>query len=167
MTPPYSAEVIHGKTCARPTRNGAQQDRKESVQGIKYTAGQAAKATGVATATITRALKSGKISGQKDENGSWVIDPAELHRVFPPVSQKEHESSSMKQNATPYEAPERAGEIRALEREVLTLRDALSDAREDRDKWRDMAERLALASPEKSPAPAPKPGFWSRLLGKG
>ena len=32
---------------------------------MKYTAGQAAKAVGVATATITRALKSGKISGQK------------------------------------------------------------------------------------------------------
>lgn len=36
---------------------------------MKYTAGQAAKATGVATATITRALKSGKISGHKDELG--------------------------------------------------------------------------------------------------
>lgn len=117
------------------------------MQGLKYTAGQAAKASGVATATITRALKSGKISGKKDENGSWEIDPAELHRVFPPVSRKDHENPSMKQSERLHEIPERAGEVRGLEREVQMLRDALNDAREDRDKWRDMAERLSLAPP--------------------
>lgn len=129
------------------------------MQGMKYTAGQAAKATGVATATVTSALKSGKISGRKDENGSWEIDPAELHRVFPPVSQKDHESHSVKHSATPHETPERAGEINALEREVQTLRDALGDAREDRDKWRDMAERLSLAPP---PPQVEQPRRWWR-----
>lgn len=114
---------------------------------MKYTAGQAAKATGVATATITRALKSGKISGHKDENGSWAIDPAELHRAFPPVSSKAHENPFMKHVETRPATPERTADIRALEREVQTLRDALGDAREDRDKWRDMAERLSLAPP--------------------
>lgn len=125
---------------------------------MKYTAGQAAKATGVATATITRALKSGKISGRKDETGSWEIDPAELHRVFPPVSRKDPESPSVKHDAIPHETPGRGGEVRALEREVQTLRDALSDAREDRDKWRDMAERLSLAPP--SPQVEQPRGWW-------
>ena len=128
------------------------------MQEMKYTAGQAAKATGVATATITRALKSGKISGKKDENGSWMIDPSELHRIFPPISEKDHESPSVKHNATPQIEPERVIETRALEREVQTLRDALNDAREDRDKWRDMAERLSLAPP--SPQIAPPRGWW-------
>jgi hypothetical protein len=131
---------------------------------MKYTAGQAAKATGVATATITRALKSGKISGHKDESGAWSIDAAELHRVFPPISLQHRESHSVKGIATPYETHERPVEINALEREVQTLRDALSDAREDRDKWRDMAERLSLAPPATS---ASKPGLWARLTGKG
>lgn len=121
------------------------------MQGMKYTAGQAARAAGVATATITRALKSGKISGNKDENGSWAIDPAELHRIFPPVSQKDPESHFVKHIETPLEAPERAGEIRALEREVQILRDTLGDVRDDRDKWRDMAERLSLAPPAAEP----------------
>lgn len=121
---------------------------------MKYTAGQAAKATGVATATITRALKSGKISGQKDINGAWIIDPAELHRVFPPVSLKEREKSFMKQNATPYEMDERPSESDALQREIQVLREALSDVREDRDKWRDMAERLSIAPPITSKAEA-------------
>jgi len=114
---------------------------------MKYTAGQAAKATGVATATITRALKSGKISGHKDNNGAWIIDPAELHRVFPPVSLKEHETPSMKQDAIPHEIGERAFESGALQRELQVLRETLADIREDRDKWRDMAERLSIAPP--------------------
>ena len=125
---------------------------------MKYTAGQAAKATGVVTATITRALKSGKISGQKDENGSWMIDPSELHRVFPAVARKGEESPFMKHHATPSERHETPGEMKALEREVQTLRDALSDAREDRDKWRDMAERLSLAPP--TPAPEKATSWW-------
>jgi len=114
---------------------------------MKYTAGQAAKATGVATATITRALKSGKISGQKDSNGAWMIDPSELHRVFPPVSLKEHEKPFMKQDETPYEMNERPFESSALQRELQVLRETLADVREDRDKWRDMAERLSIAPP--------------------
>lgn len=128
------------------------------MQVLKYTAGQAAKASGVATATITRALKSGKISGKKDENGSWEIDPAELHRVFPPIPRKDHEIPFVKQNETPPETLERAGEVRVLEREVQMLRDALNDAREDRDKWRDMAERLSLAPP--SPQVEQHRGWW-------
>lgn len=131
---------------------------------MKYTAGQAAKATGVATATITRALKNGKISGQKDESGAWMIDPAELHRVFPPIAKQHSETPSMKEPETPRATHERTPETIALEREVQTLREALSDAREDRDKWRDMAERLSLAPP---PPATGKLGFWARLTGKG
>ena len=33
---------------------------------------------------ILRAIKAGKISVTKDENGEWQIDPAELHRIYPP-----------------------------------------------------------------------------------
>lgn len=130
---------------------------------MKYTAGQAAKATGVATATITRALKSGRISGQKDESGAWMIDPSELHRVFPLVSKQDSATPNTQDHATARETPERGSEISALEREVQTLREALSDAREDRDKWRDMAERLSIARPQAMPS---KPSLWSRLVGK-
>ena len=50
---------------------------------MQYTAGQAAQATGKNIATITRAIKSGKISAKKDESGAWRIDASELHRMFP------------------------------------------------------------------------------------
>lgn len=130
---------------------------------MKYSAGQAAKATGVAKATITRALQSGKISGQKDENGAWAIDPAELHRVFPPVSSAQSETPSMKRDAP----PEKTGETTALEREIQMLREALEDARQERDRWHQIADRLSLAPPAPKAPSKPAPGFWSRLFGKG
>ena len=48
-----------------------------------YTIGTAAKATGKAKSTISKAISSGMISATKNADGSYAIDPAELHRVFP------------------------------------------------------------------------------------
>ena len=117
---------------------------------------EAAKAAGKAVTTITRAIESGKLSAQRTDGGGYDIEPAELFRAFPKIS-----------SATPQELQratgEDTGENKALQREVELLREALSDARQERDRWRDMADRLAISPP----APAPKPqGFWQRLLGK-
>lgn len=51
---------------------------------MKYSLSEAAKATGKNKTTIQRAIKSGKISASKGNDGSYEIDPSELHRVFPP-----------------------------------------------------------------------------------
>ena len=50
---------------------------------MKYSLSEAAKATGKNKTTIQRAIKNGKISASKGDRGSYEIDPAELHRVFP------------------------------------------------------------------------------------
>jgi len=51
-----------------------------------YTLKHAAEATGKSKPTILRAIQTGKISARKDVNGEWEIDPAELHRVYAPVT---------------------------------------------------------------------------------
>ena len=51
---------------------------------MRYTLGTAAKATGKAKSTILRAIKSGTISATKSHDGSYEIEPSELHRVFEP-----------------------------------------------------------------------------------
>jgi hypothetical protein len=51
---------------------------------MRYTLGTAAKATGKAKSTILRAVKSGAVSATKAHDGSYEIEPSELHRVFPP-----------------------------------------------------------------------------------
>lgn len=50
--------------------------------------GEAAKATGISKAALSRAIKRGAMSAEKQENGSYKIDPAELHRVYPAVSEQ-------------------------------------------------------------------------------
>ena len=48
-----------------------------------HTIATAAAAVGRNKNAILRAIKAGKISVAKDENGEWLIDPAELHRIYP------------------------------------------------------------------------------------
>ena len=50
---------------------------------MRYTAGQAAKATGKSIPTITRAIAKGKISAERTGTGGYLIDASELYRVFP------------------------------------------------------------------------------------
>ena len=50
-----------------------------------YTTATAAAVIGRNKTVILRAIKSGKISIAKDENGEWQIDPTELHRIYPPL----------------------------------------------------------------------------------
>jgi excisionase family DNA binding protein len=53
---------------------------------MSYTLATAAAACGVNKSTILRAIKAGKISAVRDEHGQWQVEPAELHRVYPPVA---------------------------------------------------------------------------------
>ena len=57
---------------------------------MQYTLGQASKATGKSKSVIQRAIVKGKISAHKDEYAQYVIDAAELHRVFPVAVPEEH-----------------------------------------------------------------------------
>jgi len=50
---------------------------------MTYNLGTASRATGKSKSTILRAIRTGKISAEKDVHGQWTIEPAELHRVYP------------------------------------------------------------------------------------
>lgn len=88
---------------------------------MQYTAGDAAKATGKNIATITRAIKSGKISALKDAAGAWRIEPAELHRVFPAIAQ-DLQKDAMQRDATPTQEQETSAN-RVLVEELAVLRE--------------------------------------------
>ena len=130
---------------------------------MKYSAGQAAKATGKSIPTITRAIKSGKISASRKSGGGYEIDPAELHRLFDAVTPDSDVTVTELGRETPI-IPN------VLQDKVKMLEEALADVRDDRDHWRQQAERLAMALPAPT-APAsgqgkPARGFWARLMGK-
>jgi excisionase family DNA binding protein len=47
---------------------------------------EAAEQTGTSKSTIFRAIRSGRLSAGKDDDGNFAIDPAELFRVYQPKS---------------------------------------------------------------------------------
>ena len=115
----------------------------------RYTLGTAAKATGKSKTTIQRAVSKGKISAQKDEDGSYSIDPSELHRVFPRVTDGTVSSDANLDTARPHdETPELRTKIEALEAMLAREREALDEVRKDRDAWKNQATTL-LVAPQK------------------
>jgi hypothetical protein len=53
---------------------------------MPYTLAQAGKAIGKNKTTVLRAIKAGKLTAIRDEaSGGWLIEPAELHRLYPAV----------------------------------------------------------------------------------
>jgi excisionase family DNA binding protein len=126
------------------------------------TLGQAAKQSGIGKATLSRYIKQGKLSAQKQEDGSYRIDASELDRVQsimrPPVEQQPE------QNATPIET-------RMLQREIDLLRETLeqkdkiiADVMNERDRWAHMAESLQEEK-QKLLTDGRKGSFWQRLFG--
>jgi hypothetical protein len=134
---------------------------------MSYTLGQAAKATGKSKATIHRAVQSGKLSAAKDEvNGTLRIDPAELHRVFHPVSQEQPQNGSLRQNETTAETAQTASLRTQLEqergerqRERMQLEGTIDDLRRRLDAEGEERRRLTAILTDQSQT-RPKPRHW-------
>src|ERR1041384_891432 len=50
-----------------------------------YTLAQAIAATGRSRSTLIRSIRSGKLSATRDASGTYLVEPSELHRVFPAI----------------------------------------------------------------------------------
>lgn len=133
---------------------------------MKLSASQAAKQTGKSVPTITRAIKSGKISAAKTSSGGYEIEASELFRVFKAVTEKPNAKGDTLESETQSKPHHETPEERLLREKVETLEAALSDAKAERDEWRDQAKRLALALPSPEATAPTKRGLWSRLVGR-
>ena len=118
----------------------------------KVSASQAAKLTGKSVPTITRACKSGKISHEKKDGGGYLIDVAELTRVFPAVSNESNVTSTKLGNETPQN-------IKVLEREIELLREMLGKAETDRDGWKEQAQKVTGLIENQQESRTPSGGF--------
>jgi len=149
------------------------------------TLGQAAKLTGLGKTTITRAIKAGRLSATRRDDGSYEIDPAELSRVYsfrPETPETVAQSGNAVHHATPAGDsrtggvdPEVTARLAALEEQVRGLKDLLDEVkqsrdelRQERDGWKTQAERLvhSLPAPKTDQtAPAERASWWRRLAG--
>jgi hypothetical protein len=109
---------------------------------MKFSLGQAAKETGLDKSTISRAIKSGRLSAQRKEGGGgYEIDPAELFRVFPPASKEQ----------APLSLPTDASTDMHLENRELHIKLEAAEARiRDKDEEvHDLRRRLDLEGEER------------------
>ena len=147
---------------------------------MAYSLGQAAKAAGISKTSLHRAIQKGRVSAARNDNGSYEIEPSELHRVYPRVTEADHSANpDLGQVGT----PETAMETAVLRREVELLHERLADKetviadlkerldqseQERRDKDRQLTALLThqrAQEPQPKPQPKPKPAAPEGLAG--
>ena len=129
------------------------------------TLGQAAKQVGKSKATLSTALKKGKLSYVEKTGAGYKIDPAELLRVYP----NSLSNSKTEQLRTPSSNPINAPEIITLKAKLDAAEDRIAN---DRETIEDLRRRLDEESSERRKLTAmltdqreqPK-GFFRKLFG--
>ena len=114
---------------------------------MEYTLTSAAKAVGVHKASIHRAIKSGKLSARRLEDGTYRIDASELARVYevkPPATDRATAQRNDPHPPAEPPATARDGESATV---IALLREQLERERETVADLRATVSRLLLALP--------------------
>jgi hypothetical protein len=132
---------------------------------------EAGDAVGRTRSAILKAIRRGAISATRDEvSGNWLIEPAELHRVFPAVLPSVSKRTSGNGQET-RETTEDTGELRGELRELRARLDAaeaairfrdetLADMRRRLDAEAEERRRLTAILADQRAAPGPPKRWW-------
>ena len=146
---------------------------------MNYTLNKAAKLCGRSKSTLSNAIKNGRLSADKDENGRYSINAAELNRVFPlpAPDQKPEPIQNAEKNiensvlSAQVEAKDQI--IRNLEQTCDDLRKRLdAEAEERRNLTRMLTDQRPQSETplESAQKPVEGPqyqiGWWDRFLGR-
>ena len=126
-----------------------------------YTLGQAAKRVGKSKATLSKAIKTGKISAVKGENGAFQIEHSELHRVYDAVSTEQLDSKQVSKQEIGNELIELRVKLEAANKSIEKQDTALEDMKKDRDDWKRQANNLLSFTGENKA----QKGFFARIFG--
>ena len=120
---------------------------------MAYTLATAAEAAKVTKPTVFRWIKAGRITATRAEDGTYRIEPVELHRYVDSIA-KDTPAKVTSQQVDAAVVPD-TGEAVMLRYEVEKLKAFLDagkqradELRQDRDRWAEQAQRLALPSRE-------------------
>lgn len=115
----------------------------------KVGAQRAAELTGKSKSTIQRAMNSGKISYELDNNKRRVVDVSELERAFglkkqeTPVQTAQNE---LEKASTMLEMERLKMRIKMLEDQLDTANSQIDDLKEQRDRWQRQADQVLITS---------------------
>lgn len=119
---------------------------------MSWSVSRAARETGLSKSTISRAIKSGRISAAKQSDGSYLIEPAELFRVYPrnvaqPSSGARHEAV---RNPLENASATLSNEIELLKLKLAMTEELLAQERENskhqQETVQDLRKRLDAAT---------------------
>lgn len=118
----------------------------------KVGAQRAADLTGRSKSTVQRAMKSGKLSFEIDENGQRLVDVSELERVFgmaperPAGTSEDLVKAEIQRAHDMIENERMKMRIRMLEDQLHMTQQQLDDAKDQRDQWQKQAQQVLLTS---------------------
>lgn len=95
-----------------------------------FTLGEAAKQAGLSKPTVSKAISSGRLSAEKQPDGSYRIQPAELFRVYPP------ETRVTRSDRNDVDEQETGPEDGLADGEILLLRERLALLAAERERER-------------------------------
>lgn len=132
---------------------------------------KASKEAEIAKSTLSEAIKSGRLSAEKDERGRYKIDPAELFRVFPktsPNEQSEPKPNTVTNTENLLVIERLQAELEAERRVTANMQETVADLRERLDK--EGADRRALTAmltdQTQTTEQGASVGWFDRLLGR-
>lgn len=137
-----------------------------------YTLGTAAKATGKTKTAIAEAIKKGRLSAIKNDLGRYQIDPAELHRVYPPVSEQDGKDDQQTEHGETQELTSKIMVLEAQLKAATELRDQIAAERDDfrrrldraEDERRDTLAKLTALLTDQRAKPETCRPWWRRFF---
>lgn len=119
-------------------------------------ASKAATLVGMSKTGIIKAIQTGKLSATKDVHGAWEIDPAELFRVYAPVSTAVHSEAAVDTKLVDTR-------IESLEEQLTLQRELIESQKETIE---DLRATIASLRPLLLTDSRHQPNWWQRLMGK-
>ena len=138
-------------------------DERIGAHHMAYSLAEAAAVTGLHKTSILRALRSGRISGTRDDVGRWSVEPVELHRVFPPGVRTEV-PAKQRNDVQSSEVALLHARIEDLKTLADEFRVWLRDVTEQRDQAQAHVRELdrRLLAYQLPAAPPPRRAWWRR-----
>ena len=125
---------------------------------VYLTLGEAARQVTVTKSTLHRAIHDGRLSANRDDQGHYQIDPAELFRVFDPVDRNVPSDNSAQERDTSRDVAERAREhlgtlrnsptddsTRWFQQQIEELQEETAELRKENEEKEERLNELRLA----------------------
>jgi len=128
----------------------------------KISVREAVKHYQVSRPTLMKHLKSGKLTGSKDGQGTWEIDQSELTRVYKSRASGDSVDQS---NLTIDNSPVNNNENSLLQVKLDAALETIERLEADKADWKQQAQSLARLMPPDGAGEGPKRSLWSRITG--